>query len=162
MHTSLSSHTPQLRKQKEDEIRLNRLYLAKVIETLTFLSLQNIAVRGDKEDRSNICVSSNVNRGNFIELLHLRSKDLSWFKDKFQDLVSRHKQWLSWDIQNEILELVASYDKWHNTSNFPKKITKWERALWTLTGVSSGPLTTSHILNTIHMLNFIQKVASLT
>jgi hypothetical protein len=100
-----------LRKQKEDEIRLNRQYLAKVIETLTFLSLQNIAVRGDKEDRSNICVSSNVNRGNFIELLHLRSKDLSWFKDKFQDLVSRHKQWLSWDIQNEILELVASYDK---------------------------------------------------
>ena len=24
---------------------------------------------------------------------------------------------------------------------------KWERALWTLNGVSSGPLTTSHILN---------------
>ena len=79
-----------------------------MIETLAFLAKQNIAIRGHKEDRLTICETSDLNRGNFLELLHLRSKDLPWFKDKFEVLTNRHRMWLSPEIQNEILDLIAS------------------------------------------------------
>ena len=103
-----SSILLQLRKQREDEVKLNRLHLSKVIETLAFLAKQNIAIRGHMEDRHTICETSYSNWGNFLELLHLRSKDLPWFKEKFEDLTNRHRHWLSPEIQNEILDLIAN------------------------------------------------------
>jgi hypothetical protein len=78
-----------------------------IIESLVFTAQQNIAQRGHEEDRSSIAEESDVNRGNFIELLHFRSKDISWFKDKLKDLLKKHSQWTSPLIQNEILELVG-------------------------------------------------------
>ena len=40
-------------------------------------------------------------------MLHFRSKDISWFKDKLEDQLKKHSQWTSPLIQNEILELVG-------------------------------------------------------
>ncbi|KAI6647503.1 hypothetical protein LOD99_8768 [Oopsacas minuta] len=78
------------------------------METLACLAKQNIAIRGHKGDLKTICETSNSNRGNFLELLHLRGKDLPWFKEKFEELNNRHRMWLSPEIQNGILDLIES------------------------------------------------------
>ena len=91
----------------KDSVKANRQYMKIIIESLVFTAQQNIAERGHEEDRSNIAEVSDVNRGNFIELLHFRSKDISWFKDKLEDQLKKHSQWTSPLIQNEIQELVG-------------------------------------------------------
>ena len=91
----------------KDNVKANRQCMKIIIESLVFTAQQNIAQRGHEEDRSNITEESDINRGNFIELLHLRSKDISWFKDKLEDQLKKHSQWKSPSIQNEILELVS-------------------------------------------------------
>ena len=91
----------------KDSVKASRQYMKIIIESLIFTAQQNIAQRGHEEDRSNIAEVSDVNRGNFIELLHFRSKDISWFKDKLEDQLKKHSQWTSPLIQNEILELVG-------------------------------------------------------
>ena len=50
---------------------------------------------------------SDENRGNFLELLHLRCKDLPWLAVKLKFQRKQHKQWTSWDIQNELLDIMA-------------------------------------------------------
>ena len=42
-----------------------------------------------------------------FKLLHFRSKDISWFKDKLEDQLKKHSQWTSPLIQTEILELAG-------------------------------------------------------
>ena len=60
----------------KDTLKANRQYMKIIIESLVFTAQQNIAQQGHDEDRSSIVEESDVNRGNFIELLHLRSKDI--------------------------------------------------------------------------------------
>ena len=51
---------------------------------------------------------SNVNRGNFLELLHLRTKDIPWLASKLGDQLKFHSQWTSPMIQNELLEIMMN------------------------------------------------------
>ena len=46
---------------------------------------------------------SDFNRGNFLELLHLRCKDVRWLADMLQSQLGEHRQWTSTTIQNELL-----------------------------------------------------------
>ena len=41
-----------------------------IIETISFTALQNLAQRGHAEDLTNLCESSYMNQGNFMELIH--------------------------------------------------------------------------------------------
>ena len=64
----------------------------KIITTLLFLAQLGLAVRGHDESQ-----------GNFVRLLKLRSAD-------YPDLcmwINQQDNWLSHDIQNEILEIMA-------------------------------------------------------
>ena len=74
----------------KDSVKANRQYMKIIIESLVFTAQQNIAQRGHEEDRSNIAEVSDVNRRNFIKLLHFQSKDISWFKDKLEDQLKKH------------------------------------------------------------------------
>ena len=69
--------------------------------------MQNIAVRGHEESRNDIWEVSDINRGNFLELLHLRCKDLPWLQSKLQAQLQLHAQWTSPTIQNELLAIVS-------------------------------------------------------
>ena len=86
----------------------NRNYLKVIIETLVFTAMQNIAQRGMVEDRSGLSEASNSNRGNFLELLHLRCKDIPWLAAKLAKQKEKHAQWLSPDIQNELLDIYSN------------------------------------------------------
>lgn len=70
-----------------------RFCLIKIIESIRFLAVQGLALRGHSEEKSN-----------FTALLHLRSKDIPQLKSWLER--SGYK-WLSHDIQNEILSLLS-------------------------------------------------------
>lgn len=90
-------------------VRSNREYLKVIIETLLFTAQQNIAQRSHVESRTNLEDDSDTNRGNFLELIHLRAKDIPWLKEKLKSQMERHRAWLSPEIQNEIINIIADF-----------------------------------------------------
>ena len=97
----------QLDEYRREEVQRNREYLRVSIECLVFTIQQNIAQRGHREGRHDIGSSSDINRGNFLELLHMRCKDIPWLQDKLDSQLKQHQQWISWKIQNELLQIIA-------------------------------------------------------
>ena len=59
----------------------NRQYLRVMNEYLTFVVQQSIASRDHEEDPSTIWEVSDINRGNFLELLQMRSKYMPGLKE---------------------------------------------------------------------------------
>ena len=97
----------QLDSQHKVNIKKNRQYLKIIIETLMFTAQQNISQRGHEESRQNISEISNINRGNFLELLSLRCRDLPWLQNMFTEKLENKHQWTSPIIQNELLAILA-------------------------------------------------------
>ena len=64
----------------------------KIITTLCFLAHQGLAIRGHNESQ-----------GNFIQLLQLRSEDCP----ELSTWIKWRDNWLSQDVQNELLEIMA-------------------------------------------------------
>ena len=93
LHYSRSqSIASQLSRQVRDDQAIAKGCLLKIITTLLFLAQQGLAVRGHDESQ-----------GNFVRLLQLHSAD-------YPDLcmwIKQQDNWLSHDIQNEILEIMA-------------------------------------------------------
>lgn len=106
-HNRESSVLAQLDTAHRDMVEKNRAYLKVIIESILYTAQQNIPQRGHTEDRSNIGKQSDVNRGNLIELLHLRCKDIPWLAAKLNSQLEAHQQWLSPEIQNEILNITS-------------------------------------------------------
>ena len=103
-NTSVLSQLQESHKQYAKE---NREYLKVIIECLMFTAQQNIAQRGHDEKRDSLSDSSDINRGNFLELVHLRCKDIPWLKDKLNNQLQKHAQWTSPVIQNELLQTIT-------------------------------------------------------
>ena len=102
-----TSIAKQLDNQHRVEVQHNREYLRVIIECLVFTAQQNIAQRGHREDRQDIVSTSDINRGNFLELLHMRCRDIPWLEDKLKSQLKHHQQWTTWNIQNELLQISA-------------------------------------------------------
>ena len=98
----------QLNSAHKQQVISNRQYLQVTIECLMFAAQQNIAMRGHVESRKDIWEVSDINRGNFLELLHLRCKDLPSLKQKLQSQLEAHVQWTSPKIQNELIAIVSN------------------------------------------------------
>ena len=96
-------------KQLDDKRReeRNRKHLQVLIEYLVFTEQQNIVQRGHREGRHDIGSSSDINRGNFLKLLHMRCKDIPWLQYKLNSQLKHHQQWTSWKIQNESSQYTA-------------------------------------------------------
>ena len=92
----------------QDQVASNRQYLKVIIQLLMYTSQQNVAIRGHEENRNDIWEVSDINRGNFLELLCIRGNDLPWLRSKLQSQHQLHAQWTSPVIQNELLEIVAN------------------------------------------------------
>ena len=69
------------------------------MECFLFTAQQNIAQRGHREDRHNTGSLSDINRGNLLELLHKRCKDIPGLQDK----LNHHHQTSSNIINNGLL-----------------------------------------------------------
>ena len=50
---------------------------------------------------------ADFNRGNFLELLHLRCRDIPWLSEMLKSRLASHTQWTSSSIQNELLEIIS-------------------------------------------------------
>lgn len=73
MERKNSSVLQPLSSAHKEQVKINRKYLQVIIECLIFTAMQNIAVRGHEESRNDIWEVSDINRGNFLELLHLKT-----------------------------------------------------------------------------------------
>ena len=80
------------------------------------MAQQNITQRG-RNERDSLSNSSDVNRGNFLELIHLRCKDIAWLKDKLESQLQKHAQWTPPVIQNELLQIIADLFHEHITND---------------------------------------------
>jgi len=86
-------------KRQQDEKQQNRAVLAIIVDIVRFLARQNISFRGHRESDSD-------NSGNFLQLVHFTAK----YEPKLNSWLDSHPQnvsWLSHDIQNELLHLLA-------------------------------------------------------
>ncbi|QQP57420.1 Uncharacterized protein FKW44_002402 [Caligus rogercresseyi] len=98
----------QLDTTHKDMVQKNRNYLKVIVESILYTAQQNIPQRGHEEDTSMIGQQSDINRGNLIELLHLRCKDIPWLANRLNSNLEAHRQWLSPEIQNEILKIASN------------------------------------------------------
>ena len=85
----------------------NREYLQIIVETLIFNAVQNIPQWNNAEERAHVDKISDTNRGNFLEMLHLRGQDIPWLSFKLEQSLKKHTLWPS-DIQNEIIDIAAA------------------------------------------------------
>jgi hypothetical protein len=93
----IESESVKQKKEKRD-------WLYNIVEILILCLQQNFALRGHEEDRSNLNEMSDVNRGNFLEILSFLARHNPAMMEK----VKRHGvMWLSPSIQNELIDLIA-------------------------------------------------------
>ena len=102
-----TSVAKQLDNQHRVEVQHYREYLRVIIECLVFTAQQNIAQRGHREDHQDIVLMLDINCGNFLELLHMRCRDIPWLEDNLKFQLKHHHQWTTWNIQNELLQISA-------------------------------------------------------
>ena len=99
----------QLVEAHQKDVQRNREYLRVIITSIFYTAQQSVSLRGHEENRKNISEMSDTNRGNLLELLHLRCEDIPWLKEKLQSQLKCHAQWTSPSIQNEILDIISSF-----------------------------------------------------
>ena len=93
----------------QKDVQRNREYLRVIITSIFYTAQQSVSLRGHEENRKNISEMSDTNRGNLLELLHLRCEDIPWLKEMLQSQLKCHAQWTSPSIQNEILDIISSF-----------------------------------------------------
>lgn len=95
-----SSVISKVNTQYVQEVADNRKYLKSILETLLFCAIQGIAIRGDRENEESI------NKGNYQELLNLRSKDNDIIKHY---CIGKEKcfRYVSGEYSNQFLEYMA-------------------------------------------------------
>ena len=77
------------------EMKINRFYFLKVLQTVQFLGKQGLPVRGHIDEESN-----------FTQLLNLRANDIPGFT---QWLSKKKHKYTSHDVQNEMLEILSNH-----------------------------------------------------
>lgn len=82
-----------------DIVSSNRQYLRRLIQSVVFLSTQELAFRGHREDENS------VNKGNYLQLLNLLAQNESIVRDHLQS--SSLLKGTSPDIQNDLIEVTT-------------------------------------------------------
>ena len=108
-----NSITTQLNSFHTEKVKENRKYLQILIETIAMMGKQNLSFRAHTEDRTNLTQLSNTNRGNFLEILYLQSRHSPFLRERLEILRENksHGPWTSSHIQNELIDLLASFTR---------------------------------------------------
>ena len=108
-----NSITTQLDSFHTVRVKENRKYLQILLETIAMMGKQNLSFRAHTEDRTNLTQLSNTNRGNFLEILYLQSRHSPFLRERLEILRENksHGPWTSPHIQNELIDLLASFTR---------------------------------------------------
>ena len=108
-----NSITTQLNSFHTEKVKENRKYLQILLETIAMMGKQNLSFRAHTEDRTNLTQLSNTNRGNFLEILYLQSRHSPFLRERLEILRENksHGPWTSSHIQNELIDLLASFTR---------------------------------------------------
>lgn len=85
----------------DEVVKENRRYMQAVVEALRFTACQTIGQRGHRENEQS------VNRGNFLELLHVLGKFDTTVSNRLSSGPGNAK-YVHHDIQNEVIDTMAS------------------------------------------------------
>jgi hypothetical protein len=96
----------KVNQKYSEEVQENRLYLEALCESLIFCGRQSIALRGHDES------TDSKNRGNFLKLMKLRSKDNNLIKKFFMEN-RKNVQYTSATFQNVLLSIIGEQIKCH-------------------------------------------------
>ena len=80
-----------------------------IIDCLMFTALQIVAHKAHEESSSDLSAISDVNRGNFLELLHMRSIDIPQLSETLKEKLKSISQWTSAVKQFELLEIMSDF-----------------------------------------------------
>lgn len=94
------SVTAQISSAHTELIRQNREYIKSIIRCIIYLSTQGLALRG--HDESN----TNQNRGNFLELVDLMSRDNTFIAKRLLE-GPKNARYTHHSIQNELIRCLA-------------------------------------------------------
>ena len=61
-----------------------------IVETLISTAVQNIPQWNNAEEIAHVDRISDTNHGNFLELLHLRCRDIPWLSFKLEQSLKKH------------------------------------------------------------------------
>lgn len=92
-----------LDSQRKEEVIHNRYYLKTILELLVFCASQEIGIRGHRESEA----SESLNRGNFLELLHLVARHDPAIERRLNE-GPRNAIYIAHNIQDELLHLLAT------------------------------------------------------
>ena len=115
--SSRKKNTSVLKQVNNQHVQLvagNWAYAKSLFESVAFCAKQAIAFQGHEENRENITQLNDKNRGNYLELLSLRSQDSAILKQKLDEPVRNlgkgrgggHGWLTSPKIQNEMVEIL--------------------------------------------------------
>ena len=102
LNTPEANIQSQINQQHKAEVFRNREYIKSIIENLILLGRQCIPLRGHCENEDSL------NKGNFLELLDLRSRDSATLHD-FYACRDKYVTYTSASIQNNLLEMLGGH-----------------------------------------------------
>ena len=98
---------------QSSSVRKSTVFEKQIFENVHFCAVQGIAFRAHLENRSDLANVSDINRGNFLELLSLGSRDDPWLQQQLakrsENSMSRHgdQERISPSIQNECIDILG-------------------------------------------------------
>lgn len=100
---AISEHGKLFKKQYNEKVRLNRLFMEHIIDLVIFLGKQELAFRG--HDESN----SSLNKGNFKELFEMHISRCSLDIKNHYESIQNKFSGTSKTIQNDVITCISEY-----------------------------------------------------
>lgn len=95
---------PHMEHNRKVQIATNRQVVAELIDVVIFLARHNLALRGHRENWSN------MNKGNFKDLVVLMAKSsvvLAEHITKLQTKGKKETSFISWERQNQLIDSIS-------------------------------------------------------
>lgn len=97
----------QLSTLRQQWVKQNRLKLRSIVETIIFCGRQGIALRGHRDDHTQVISTPNSNHGNFLALLQFRVEAGDQVLDNHMKTAQGNALYTSKTIQNELISICG-------------------------------------------------------
>ena len=98
----------QIYTLRQERLKQNRLKLRSIVETIIFCGRQGIALRGHRDDHTQVESTPHSNHGNFLALLQFRVKAGDQVLDDHLKTAPANALYTSKTIQNELISICGN------------------------------------------------------
>ncbi len=104
----ITSINQQISTLRQERVKQNRLKLRSIVETVVFCGRQGIALRGHRDDHSQVKSTPLSNHGNFLALLQFRIQAGDQVLQNHFKCAAKNALYTSKTIQNEIISICGN------------------------------------------------------